>query len=65
MNKVLVANIDLILKWVMVMDYTYENVKNKIKISGVTNAVNEMFGSHITCDRAIMFGEKPIDDKLL
>ena len=45
--------------------YSYENVKNKIAESGLTNVFNEMFGCHLTCDRAVMFGEKPVDDDLL
>ena len=44
---------------------TYENIKAKIAQSGVVSVINGMFGSHLTCDSAVMFGEKPIDDKLL
>lgn len=44
---------------------TYEKVKKVASVSGIVPVINDMFGSNIVCDDAVMFGGQPIDDDLL
>ena len=46
-------------------EYEFDEIKNRMQTCGIVSVINNMFGSNIACEQAVMFGEKPVDDKLL
>ena len=50
---------------ITMVESNYEKIKQKAAVSGIVPLINDIFGSNIVCDDAVMFGGQPIDDDLL